>query len=36
MPEQVSTIKLKQTEENSWEVVLTEEERDLIDEFLKT
>jgi len=44
-PEEASTsgepwktpkITLRQTEHNCWQVVLTEEERELIDEFLET
>jgi len=31
----ISKIMLRQTQENCWEVVLTEEERELIDEFLE-
>jgi len=29
-------IKLRETEKNCWQVILTEEERELIDEFLET
>jgi len=32
----VPQIKLRETEKNCWQVVLTEEERELIDEFLET
>jgi len=32
----IPQIKLRETEKNCWEVVLTEEERDMINEFLET
>jgi len=32
----VPSIKMRETEKNCWEVVLTEEERELINEFLET
>jgi len=32
---EVPQIRMRQTQENCWEVVLTEEERELIDEFLE-
>jgi len=33
---EIPKITMRQTQENCWEVVLTEEERELIDEFLET
>jgi len=32
----VPSIRMREVEENRWEVVLTEEERELINEFLET
>jgi len=32
----IPRISMRQTEQNCWEVVLTEEERELINEFLET
>jgi len=32
---EIPQIRMRQTQENCWEVVLTEEERELIDEFLE-
>ena len=32
----IPSIKMRETEKNCWEVVLTEEERELINEFLET
>ena len=32
---EIPQIRMRQTQENCWEVILTEEERELIDEFLE-
>jgi len=36
IPWEIPNITMRQTQENCWEVVLTQEERELIDEFLET